>query len=208
MWETQHLFHLAQPGQPRMLATLSGLFALLLAGGVFLWITDGPQPPRGFPSRGVDESPAVAEASGPVVSARTPAEAPASSQTSAGYESIESGGAALPPVATIPATAEIPPAEPPAAAVAPPPSAAEAPVSALPPDVAPPPAPQVRRSVTIASALRMREAPSISAPVLETLPAGIPLDVLEGSVVADGFRWVRIRTPSGRGGWAVDDGIE
>jgi hypothetical protein len=54
----------------------------------------------------------------------------------------------------------------------------------------------------------MREAPSTSAAVIETLPAGVPLEVLEGSVVADGFRWARIRTPTGRGGWVVEDGIE
>jgi len=54
----------------------------------------------------------------------------------------------------------------------------------------------------------MREAPSPSAAVIDTLPAGLPLEVLEASVAAEGFRWARVRTPAGRGGWVVEDGID
>ena len=230
--ENQYLFHLAQAGQPRLLATLTGLFALLLVAGVFLWISGGPQPPRGFSTWAVGDASAPGDSRGTVASAPasdelaearaptgnedTPSGAPeaAAAAPESGEPPREPQGAPAaggqtagsPPPALAPEPLESAPiAEAPVpTAVAP----APAPPTAVPTPVPPPPTPQVRRSVTLAAGLRMREAPSTSSAVIETLPAGLALDVLEGSVVADGFRWARIRTPTGQGGWVVEDGIQ
>jgi hypothetical protein len=47
----------------------------------------------------------------------------------------------------------------------------------------------------------LRDQPTLRAPILASIPNGSRVEVLDGSAVADGFHWIRVRTADGRIGW-------
>ena len=52
---------------------------------------------------------------------------------------------------------------------------------------------------TDGAGVRVRAAPSLSAPVRTALPEGTPVQVVDGPVSADGYDWYRIETEEGSG---------
>lgn len=54
-------------------------------------------------------------------------------------------------------------------------------------------------TVTPGDVLRLRSGPSASAGVKATLPNGTPLTVTGDTVIADGYRWVKVSSPQGDG---------
>lgn len=58
--------------------------------------------------------------------------------------------------------------------------------------------------------LKLRDATSTSSNVLENMPPGVVVTLLEGPASANGYVWWRVLSPSGREGWSVEsaDGIE
>jgi hypothetical protein len=56
--------------------------------------------------------------------------------------------------------------------------------------------------------LRLRQAPSTSATILDIIRSGGVVSVTAGRVSADGFDWVPVRTAADRAGWVVVDGLE
>ncbi|MFO7169846.1 MAG: SH3 domain-containing protein, partial [Chloroflexota bacterium] len=55
--------------------------------------------------------------------------------------------------------------------------------------------------------LRRRAAPGLEAKILDGLPVGTQLELLEGPVSDDGYTWWRIRTKDGREGWVAGEGL-
>lgn len=49
----------------------------------------------------------------------------------------------------------------------------------------------------------LREGPLTSARNLEFLPNGTPVDILDGSAIGSGFRWLRVRSAQGAIGWVI-----
>jgi hypothetical protein len=74
-------------------------------------------------------------------------------------------------------------------------------------DEEPTPEPALRRSIALADDLRVRALPSLSSANVTSLRYGTPLDVLSGSVFADGLRWQRVRTSGGAIGWVSASAI-
>lgn len=66
----------------------------------------------------------------------------------------------------------------------------------------------IKSAITRPPSWRLRERPSTSARTIDVLQASTPVQVLEGAAAADGFEWLRVRTPSGRMGWVVSMAIE
>lgn len=58
--------------------------------------------------------------------------------------------------------------------------------------------------------LKLRDATNTNSNILENMPSGIVVTLLEGPVSANGYVWWRVLSPSGREGWSVEsaDGIE
>jgi uncharacterized protein YgiM (DUF1202 family) len=58
--------------------------------------------------------------------------------------------------------------------------------------------------------LNVRESPALSAAILEKLPDGVAITLLEGPLDAEGYTWWRIATPGGIEGWVVSyaDGVQ
>ena len=62
---------------------------------------------------------------------------------------------------------------------------------------------------TTLAAVNQREAPTLDGPVVGVLPAGTPLILLDGPVVADGHAWYRVVDQAGgTGGWAAGDFLD
>src|SRR5262245_17136009 len=64
------------------------------------------------------------------------------------------------------------------------------------------------KRMTIASAVRLRSAPNLTASVIDTLPIGILLDDAEPSGVAQQVNgrkdyWYKVRTPGNKEGWVL-----
>ncbi|NJK79749.1 MAG: SH3 domain-containing protein [Chloroflexaceae bacterium] len=53
--------------------------------------------------------------------------------------------------------------------------------------------------------LNRRDNPGIGTNVLDSLPPGTALTLLEGPVPADNYTWWRIRTNDGREGWVAGE---
>ncbi len=49
----------------------------------------------------------------------------------------------------------------------------------------------------------LREGPVTSARNVEFLPNGVPVDILDGSAIGSGFRWLRVRSAQGAIGWVI-----
>jgi hypothetical protein len=54
------------------------------------------------------------------------------------------------------------------------------------------------------AALNVRATPDTSAAIVEILPPGAVLTILEGPVEAAGYTWWRVRLPSTAEGWVVE----
>jgi uncharacterized protein YgiM (DUF1202 family) len=52
--------------------------------------------------------------------------------------------------------------------------------------------------------LKLRDATSTNSNILENMPSGVTVTLLEGPVSANGYVWWRVRSPSGREGWSVE----
>jgi hypothetical protein len=66
---------------------------------------------------------------------------------------------------------------------------------------------QVGSTYTITQAganLNLRDSPSLQGKVLDRLPAGSKVTILEGPMEADGYYWWKMRTEAGLEGWAVE----
>lgn len=57
--------------------------------------------------------------------------------------------------------------------------------------------------------LNLRAEAGLAFPILERLPDGAQVILVGGPLLADGFRWWKVRTADGVEGWVVDfaDGI-
>jgi len=88
------------------------------------------------------------------------------------------------------------------AAIVPTPSTTPAATATLPPPTAIPAPPQ---GVVLSSKLRVREGPATRYPIITTLDANTPLDVLGQ---AQGLDWLKIRLPDGQGGWVSADLVQ
>jgi hypothetical protein len=54
----------------------------------------------------------------------------------------------------------------------------------------------------------LRGTPSTTAPGIDTLAPGTVVDVLPESAEANGFSWVKVRTPAGLEGWVVSPVVQ
>lgn len=52
--------------------------------------------------------------------------------------------------------------------------------------------------------LRVRSVPALSGATLTCMPTGASLTIAGGAAEADGYKWLRISSPSGTSGWAVE----
>ena len=55
--------------------------------------------------------------------------------------------------------------------------------------------------------LRLRDAPSLQGQVLEMLPPGTQMELLEGPQQADNYGWWRVRTVGGKEGWVAGNDL-
>jgi hypothetical protein len=54
-------------------------------------------------------------------------------------------------------------------------------------------------------ALRLRDGAGTGATILEKLPVGSQMTLIEGPQAADGYNWWRVRTLGGREGWVAGE---
>jgi hypothetical protein len=55
------------------------------------------------------------------------------------------------------------------------------------------------------AALNVRATPDTAAAIVEVLPPGAVVTILEGPVEAGGYTWWRVRLPSTAEGWVVEN---
>jgi hypothetical protein len=55
--------------------------------------------------------------------------------------------------------------------------------------------------------LRMRSGPGTSNSIVEKLPIGTQMEILEGPEQANGFPWYRVRTKGGSEGWVAGNNL-
>jgi hypothetical protein len=62
-------------------------------------------------------------------------------------------------------------------------------------------------SVTVVPSLLLRVEPTLDALARRQLPVETPVEILDGSAVADGYDWVHVRIEDGTEGWLIADGV-
>lgn len=63
---------------------------------------------------------------------------------------------------------------------------------------------QARVFTTLGDTLNLRQGPGLNFEILDKLPSGTPVTLLEGPRKSDGYSWWFIRTPQGLEGWSVE----